>query len=260
MSDYNRFRTSRMGAVDNTINKLQNKSKSLEKDWDRLRIGVDSLEQQRLVLEEEKSLFNDAELKLAHDRGEFEDRVEREWFTPLSSEAAARSSRVRINVGGQLFETTVSILTRDRFSLLASICSANSSIKQDEDGAYFFDRDWWVFRYILSFLRDGKLPDKVELLQQIYDEAGFYRLGILRYAIATKLNLPELRQAKTNMNHVVGGNAANVSGHHQNRDNNKITIDHTLREPKPKSSYLASSPMNVIYPLPDPHGFTSGIF
>ncbi len=96
-----------------------------------------------------------------------------------------------MNIGGQIFESTAAVLSRDRFSLLAAICNRNTSLTPSKvDGAYFFDRDWWIFRHILSFLRDGTLPDKKEILHQIYTEAGFYRIGILRYAIAMKLNAP----------------------------------------------------------------------
>ena len=53
----------------------------------------------------------------------------------------------------------------------------------DPDGFYYFDRDWWLFRYLLQFLRDGSLPDDRSLLAQLYREAGFFHLNELQRAI-----------------------------------------------------------------------------
>jgi len=45
------------------------------------------------------------------------------------------------------------------------------------------DRDWWLFRYILNFLRDGALPEDRSILAQLYREASFWHLGTLQRAI-----------------------------------------------------------------------------
>lgn len=50
--------------------------------------------------------------------------------------------QIVLNVGGQKFQTTAGVLCRDRFSLLACICKTSSPITKDEDGAFFFERDW----------------------------------------------------------------------------------------------------------------------
>ena len=58
MSEYhNRLRHSRIGAVDSAVDGLYHRSEGLERSWEVLREGVEGLEQQRLVLEEEKTLF-----------------------------------------------------------------------------------------------------------------------------------------------------------------------------------------------------------
>ncbi|KAG5193156.1 BTB/POZ protein [Tribonema minus] len=98
-------------------------------------------------------------------------------------------TRVVLNVGGQIFETTAGVLCRDRFSLLAALCrggggSAAPVEKDPASGAFFLDRDWWVFRYVLQFLRSGALPDDGALLREMHEEAAFYRLETLRRAIA----------------------------------------------------------------------------
>jgi hypothetical protein len=90
---------------------------------------------------------------------------------------------VIFNVGGQLFESTVAVMTRDPYSILAACCRVDSTIYQSEAGLYFFDRDWWLFRHILSFLRSNTLPNELETLKELYTEASFYRLESLQKAI-----------------------------------------------------------------------------
>lgn len=50
--------------------------------------------------------------------------------------------QIILNVGGQKFKTTAGVLCRDRFSLLACICRTAPPISKDEDGSFFFERDW----------------------------------------------------------------------------------------------------------------------
>jgi len=101
---------------------------------------------------------------------------------------------VRLNVGGQRFETTAGVLCRDEFSVLAGLCRGEGSrldprLPQDADegGRYFFiDRDWWLFRHVLQFLRTGSLPEDPLLVEELYHEATFYRLSLLRKAVETQ--------------------------------------------------------------------------
>lgn len=46
-----------------------------------------------------------------------------------------------------------------------------------------FDRDWWLFRHIVTFLRTGLLPDEIDTLTELYTEACFYRLDTMKKAI-----------------------------------------------------------------------------
>jgi hypothetical protein len=90
---------------------------------------------------------------------------------------------IAINVGGQLFETSVEVLTSDPYSVLAACCRVDTPIKPDDEGVFFFDRDWWIFRHIISFLRSNKLPNEIETLKELYKEASFYRIEKLQRAI-----------------------------------------------------------------------------
>lgn len=98
--------------------------------------------------------------------------------------------RIRINVGGLVFETYETTLRRDPGSLLSQLCDEDPPVLPDPDGCFVFNRDWWLFRYILTFLRDGSLPDDRSLLAQLYQEASFWRLAELMLAIEeSKLHL-----------------------------------------------------------------------
>ena len=67
------------------------------------------------------------------------------------------SSTVKLDVGGQHFTTTVQTLTKDPNSMLAAMFSGKFEMKPSEDGSFFIDGDGTHFRFILNFLRTGKL-------------------------------------------------------------------------------------------------------
>lgn len=156
---------------------------------------------------------------------------------------------VVFNVGGQLFKSTVKVWTRDRFSILAQLCTKSPKLQPDKDGSFFFDRDFMVFRLILAFLRDNKLPDAVEELRELYCEASFYRLGLLRHAIEARMIGEETM-------------AANVLQVHPLRDaKDTPPTDIAVKKEKmadaPVSENLAFSIPSNYSALPDPFGFTS---
>ena len=54
---------------------------------------------------------------------------------------------IRLNVGGQVFKTSIETLLKDPDSMLAAMFSERFNVKPDEeDGAYFIDRDGTHFR------------------------------------------------------------------------------------------------------------------
>lgn len=90
---------------------------------------------------------------------------------------------IGLNIGGQLFETDVATLTKDPYSILAAICRSKPIFPPGKDGVFYFDRDWWLFRHILAFLRSKALPTDLETLKEMYVEASYYRLESLQRAI-----------------------------------------------------------------------------
>ena len=56
-------------------------------------------------------------------------------------------SSVKLNVGGKIYKTTLDTLRRDPDSMLCAMFSGRHQLKADEeDGAYFIDRDGKLFR------------------------------------------------------------------------------------------------------------------
>ena len=111
-------------------------------------------------------------------------RQEQEAIDAMSKklEHAHFSSTIQLNVGGHRFTTSLQTLTKDPNSMLAAMFSGMFEMKPSEDGAFFIDRDGTHFRFILNYLRNGKLtlPEGATFLKELADEAEFYQIqGIL---------------------------------------------------------------------------------
>ena len=80
--------------------------------------------------------------------------------------------------------TSTLTLTKDPDSMLSAMFSGRHALRQDDDGAYFIDRDGTHFRYILNYLRDGgyrpgTLPADPCFLGELCTEAEYYQLAAL---------------------------------------------------------------------------------
>ena len=57
------------------------------------------------------------------------------------------ASKIKLNVGGKIYKTTLDTLRKDSDSMLCVMFSGKFDLKADEeDGAYFIDRDGKLFR------------------------------------------------------------------------------------------------------------------
>lgn len=162
---------------------------------------------------------------------------------------------IKINVGGQIFSSTVKVWSRDRFSILARICTPESPLQTDSAGCVFFDRDWWIFRLIFLFLRDKTLPDSLQDLRELYYEASFYRLSLLRQAIEARLLKREQQQQRPEMDERRRGDYPLWSDHVPDRSRSSSSghVDDPVTKASASATRPASRTTNV---LPDPFGFT----
>mmetsp|Transcript_20409 Transcript_20409/g.34742 ORF Transcript_20409/g.34742 Transcript_20409/m.34742 type:complete len:204 (+) Transcript_20409:184-795(+) len=133
-------------------------------------------------LDNETKSLQDVWVKIAQLKATNETSI-REIMSKEEFQFLEPSTSIGLNVGGQLFEADVATLTKDPYSILAACCRAKPVIERNADGLIFFDRDWWLFRHILSFLRSNALPNELETLKELYCEASYYRLESLQRAI-----------------------------------------------------------------------------
>lgn len=87
---------------------------------------------------------------------------------------------VKLNVGGQVFCTTLQTLMKGD-TILSEMFSDGIPTKQGEDGSVFIDRDGTYFRTILNILRDGSIPKPTtkRVVEELKREAEFYRFESL---------------------------------------------------------------------------------
>ncbi|KAM9540931.1 BTB/POZ domain-containing protein KCTD16-like [Salvelinus alpinus] len=89
---------------------------------------------------------------------------------------------VELNVGGQVYYTRHATLVSTPNSLLGKIFSpkkdATNDLARDPKGRYFIDRDGFLFRYVLDFLRDKQvvLPDHFPEKGRLRKEAEYFQL------------------------------------------------------------------------------------
>lgn len=81
---------------------------------------------------------------------------------------------VQLNVGGQVFTTTLTTLRRFPNSKLAEMFSAPAKLVRDADGRCFIDRNGTHFGAILEYLRSENVPTKN--LLEVHKEAVYYGL------------------------------------------------------------------------------------
>jgi hypothetical protein len=86
--------------------------------------------------------------------------------------------RVKLDVGGRNYSSSMETLTAVPDSLLAKIVRGDVPCERGNDGRIFIDRDGRHFRHILNFLRDPenfsiKIKDK-NVLEEVKREANFF--------------------------------------------------------------------------------------
>jgi hypothetical protein len=147
-------------------NFLTEKSKELSSQEERLT-------SERTALEKDISDFREREEK-------FNREIEQ-----IQQMHKIKQKKIKLDVGGTIFSTSLATLQRDPNTLLAAMFSGRHELELDEeDNSYFIDRDGTFFRFILNFLRDGYieagvLPSDGNVLREILREAKHYQVAEL---------------------------------------------------------------------------------
>ena len=117
---------------------------------------------------------------------------------------------VTLNVGGNLFTTTTSTLTRFPDTMLGAMFSGRHALIQDKNGAYFIDRDGTHFREILNFLRGSTASTEEQIeqrlspatMEELKFEADFYGMKDLMFP-SFKPPLPGVIKSKNGTDSIV---------------------------------------------------------
>lgn len=100
---------------------------------------------------------------------------------------------VSLNVGGEIYTTTLNTLTHYRDSMLGAMFTGQIPVLRDSRGHVFIDRDGKIFRYILNYLRSNSLdlPDGFSEVALLRREADFFQIHPLLEEIRQyELSLP----------------------------------------------------------------------
>lgn len=109
-----------------------------------------------------------------------------EWAKMANKlEAVQLPEKVKLDIGGQIFATSISVLTKIPDSFFAAMLSGRWGDKRDADGCFFIDRDPSVFGMVIQFLREYPNNKLVVTAlsplqrQQLKDDAEYYHLDDL---------------------------------------------------------------------------------
>ncbi|XP_072013576.1 BTB/POZ domain-containing protein kctd15-like isoform X1 [Amphiura filiformis] len=104
---------------------------------------------------------------------------------------------VHIDVGGQIYTSSLETLTRYSDSKLGKLFNGSIPIVLDSlKQHYFIDRDGHLFRHILNFMRSSRLllPDSFDEYEALYEEARYYELGDMMDVIEGMKNVKATKQ------------------------------------------------------------------
>ncbi|XP_030622125.1 BTB/POZ domain-containing protein KCTD8 isoform X2 [Chanos chanos] len=107
----------------------------------------------------------------------------KETILPISEVSSPYPEVVELNVGGQVYVTKRSTLVSVPDTTLHTMFTrcAPRELPRDSRGRFFIDRDGFLFRYVLDFLRDRQLvlPEHFPERERLQREAEHFQLGEL---------------------------------------------------------------------------------
>ena len=112
--------------------------KEIQKEKDQLQKEKDQLQ---------KDIQNEKD-QLQKEKDQLQNEIQR-----MSEMNKIRETRIKLDIGGHVYATSIVTVTRDPQSMLAAMFSGRHPVEKEEDGSYFIDRDGTHFRYILNYLR-----------------------------------------------------------------------------------------------------------
>jgi hypothetical protein len=165
-------------------NKYHKRLADYEAKFEQLHCQTDKVQQEQ----------NEKEINLQNATAEWHDIK-----TKLESSVISPNERVKLNIGGRYFETTIETLTKQSdgtTSYFKALFSRQWQLEKDpKDESIFIDRDGELFDCILQYLRTGNIPidfDHYLLRRDLIAEAQFYNLDTL----ANLLKNPSIKKER----------------------------------------------------------------
>ncbi|XP_051823888.1 BTB/POZ domain-containing protein KCTD12-like isoform X2 [Antechinus flavipes] len=126
---------------------------------------------------------------------------------------------IELNVGGQVYITRYPTLVSVQGSLLWEMFSQKNplSLSHDNKGRFFVDRDGFLFRYVLDYMRDHQLvlPDHFPERSRLKREAEYFKLPDLVKILAPDAGnnsvADELRASDSEEPHPIPASGLSVS-------------------------------------------------
>lgn len=115
--------------------------------------------------------------------------------------ASGTRKKVKLNVGGTVFMSTVDTLTVEKPTFFSAMFSEHFDTQPDEDGEIFIDRDPTHFPIILNHLRGKDMSGHMDALspvlrEDLIEELQYYQIGSLLDMAQAKAQT----EVKTKMN------------------------------------------------------------
>jgi hypothetical protein len=103
----------------------------------------------------------------------------------LEKVSSQAKSKIKLNVGGKIFTTSLSTLTMEKNTYFSLMFSENFNTQPDEDGEYFIDRNPEHFHLILDYLRNPTKEVNLnemtkKQLEDFHYEVDFYAIHSLK--------------------------------------------------------------------------------
>jgi hypothetical protein len=133
------------------------------------------------------------------EKSKTEMKLEQEEFfetkKKLEKVSSQTKSKIKLNVGGKIFTTSLSTLTMEKNTFFSSMFSEEFNTQPDEDGEYFIDRNPEHFHLILDYLRNPtKQVNLSEMtkkqVEDFYYEVDFYSIhSLMKIEIIPKFDI-----------------------------------------------------------------------
>lgn len=174
--------------ADNAIDALKRAQEHLAKSAEFLLVEAKEREEQLAL----KQSLAEAELDARRTKLDAEAAVLARQREVGEEFAERQMRRIKLNVGGKLFETSKPTLMAEPDSMLYALVHSGAFQPDDKTGEYFIDRDPKFFGIFLNYLRDnrgdGQLNLDLESLRpadckQLYSDIQYYQFSSLMHLL-----------------------------------------------------------------------------